>query len=76
MRLSDMQNKDIINITDGKKIGNLIDAEIDSSGKIKKIIIEPSKALRKVLSAKDEVEVMFESIVKIGTDVILVEEVK
>ena len=32
MRLSDLQNKDIVNIIDGKKIGNIVDVTIDNNG--------------------------------------------
>ena len=33
MRLSELQNKTVINLTDGKNIGNIIDLSIDESGK-------------------------------------------
>ena len=29
MNLSEFQNKDVINIKDGKKIGNIIDCKVD-----------------------------------------------
>ena len=32
MHLSDLQNKDIVNIKDGKKIGNIVDVTIDNNG--------------------------------------------
>ena len=31
MRLSELQDKDVVNIHDGKKIGNIIDINIDSN---------------------------------------------
>ena len=34
MRLSDLQTKTIVNVADGKNIGSIIDANIDSSGNI------------------------------------------
>ena len=34
MKLSDLQEKDVVNINDGRKIGRIIDAEVDISGKI------------------------------------------
>ena len=72
MLLSDLQNKDIINITDGKKIGNIIDAKFNiASGYIEKIIIEPSKG---VFSIKNNaMEISFNMIKKIGEDVILID---
>ena len=72
MNLSDLQNKDIINIDDGKKIGNIIDAIFNlSTGNIEKLIIEPSKGLFSFKS--NFLEIDFKSIKKIGEDVILVE---
>ena len=34
MMLSDLQNKDIINVFDGKKVGVIIDVNIDKDGRI------------------------------------------
>lgn len=72
MLLSDLQNKDIINITDGKKIGNIIDAKFNiTNGFIEKLIIEPSKG---IFSLKNNtIEIDFQGIKKIGEDVILVD---
>ena len=72
MNLSDLQNKDIINVIDGKKIGNIIDAKFNiSTGVIEKIIIEPSKG---VFSIKNNsLEISFNAIKKIGEDVILID---
>ena len=72
MNLSELQNKDLINIRDGKKIGNIIDAFFDiKSGIIEKLIIEPNKSL---FSLKNNViEIKFSSINKIGEDVILID---
>lgn len=75
MRLSDLQNKDIVNITDGKNIGSIIDVQIDeSSGNIVSFIIEPNKNFLKFFSRNDtDREISWNSITKIGEDVILVE---
>ena len=41
MRLSDLQNKNIVNIVDGKNIGNIIDVHInEASGNIESFVIE------------------------------------
>jgi len=72
MLLSDLQNKDIINITDGKKIGNIIDARFNiSTGHIEKIIIEPSKGVFHLKN--NAMEISFNMIKKIGEDVILID---
>jgi YlmC/YmxH family sporulation protein len=75
VRLSDLQNKDIINIDDGKKIGNIIDMRIDEQGTILSLIVEPTKRFFKVFSSREEMEVKWSNIDKIGEDVILVKMV-
>ena len=74
MRLSDLQNKDIVNISDGRNIGNIIDVKIDEeSGNIVSFIIEPNRNFFKFLrSDKIDTEINWKSITKIGEDVILV----
>jgi len=71
MRLSELQNKDVVNIKDGKKIGNIIDVSIDSEGKTTGLIVEKYKFLVSMFSNK-EVEIKWGQIEKIGEDVILV----
>ena len=71
MNLSDLQNKDLINIIDGKKIGNIIDAKFNvETGLIEKLIIEPSKSLFSLKN--NSLELNYRDISKIGEDVILV----
>jgi len=74
MRLSDLQNKDIVNVNDGRNIGSIIDVKIDEeSGSILSFIIEPNKNFFKFLrSDKIDTEINWKSITKIGEDVILV----
>lgn len=72
MRLSDLQNKDIVNTMDGRKIGNIIDININVEGKMESLIVEKSKFLVSMFSTKDEIEVKWNQIEKIGEDVILV----
>ena len=72
MRLSEIQNKDIINIIDGKKVGRIIDADIDSNGKLKSLISEKYRFFLSLFSNKSETEIKWSQIEKIGTDVILV----
>ena len=45
MRLSDLQTKTIVNVADGKNIGSIIDANIDSSGNIESLVIEAPKKM-------------------------------
>ena len=73
MRLSDLQNKDVVNIIDGKLVGNIIDIMINSSnGIMESLIIEKSKFFVSLFSNKNEIEIKWNKIEKIGEDVILV----
>lgn len=72
MRLSDLQNKDIVNMRDGKKVGNIIDVVIDNSGNMESLIVQRTKFMNVFLSS-GEFEVKWNQIKKIGEDVILVE---
>ena len=76
MRLSEIQNKDVINLTTGVKIGNIIDVKVNSdTGKIESFILERKK-FASFFSNNDEVEIYWDQIKKIGEDVILVDSLK
>ena len=73
MRLSDLQNKNIVNVNDGKNIGNIIDIKIDeTSGSIISLVIEPNRRLFSFGSKGIDTEIDWKNITKIGKDVILV----
>ncbi len=72
MRLSELQNKSVININDGKMIGNIIDININQKGISDDIIVEKSKFLISRFSSSGEISIKWNQIEKIGQDVILV----
>ena len=73
MRLSEIQNKDVINLNSGMKVGNIIDIKINSeTGKIESLILEKKK-FSSIFNSNDEIEIYWTQINKIGEDVILVE---
>ncbi len=71
MRLSDLQSKDVINISDGKCIGNIIDVSIDSDGKAIVLLVEKYRFFVSFFS-NNVIEIKWNQIKKIGKDVILV----
>ena len=71
MNISELQSKDVVDIKDGRKIGNLIDVTITSDGRVKSIIIEQMKKM-KVFNTGEDIEISWQQIEKIGEDVILV----
>lgn len=72
MRLSELQNKDVINTLDGKLIGKIIDVLITPSGTMTGFIVEKYRFILSMFSNKDEIEIKWDEIDKIGEDVILV----
>lgn len=71
LNLSDIENKKIVDINTGKNIGNIIDININSDGYINSLVIEEKN--RFSFAFKDEIEVKWKDIKKIGEDVILVD---
>ena len=72
MRISDLQRKDVVSMKDGRKLGKIVDAEIDGLGNIQYLVIEPKRFFR-FFGSCEETTVTFKQINKIGEDVILVE---
>lgn len=72
MRLSDLQTKEIINMTTGKKLGMIIDVIINTDGNIKSLILEEKRMKR--LANREEYELDWKQIAKIGDDIILVKD--
>ncbi len=73
MRLSDLQDKDVVDIKSGIKIGNIVDIKIDGNGVVTSLVIE-RKRFSKLFSSNDEIEILYKNIVKIGEDVILIKD--
>ena len=71
MRLSDMQDKDVVELKTGIKIGNIIDIKINKEGSIESLILEKRK-YAKLFSSNEEIEVPYKKIERIGEDVILI----
>ena len=72
MRFSDLQNKTVINLIDGKNIGNIIDVNVNDSGMTTGIVVEKHRFLISYFSNKKELVINWNQIEKIGEDVILV----
>ena len=72
LNLSDLQRKDIVSIEDGRRLGRIIDAQINSNGIIEHFIVLDYKFWR-FWKGNNEFTVLFSQIKKIGTDVILIE---
>ncbi len=75
MRTSELKQKEVINIRTGKRLGGISDYDLDlRSGRILGIAVPVSGGRFSILAkAEQDVYIPWESIKKIGDDVILVE---
>lgn len=74
MRMSELREKEVINICDGERLGNVCDVDFEiKTGRICNLIIPgPCKVLG-ILGRDQEYIISYEQIQRIGTDAILVE---
>src|SRR5579875_1098250 len=74
MRISELQAKDVVNVEDGKRLGTIGDMEIDlDSGLIRSIVIPGQGRFFGMVGSTQDYVTPWNQIVKIGTDVILVD---
>jgi YlmC/YmxH family sporulation protein len=73
VKISDFQTKDVINIVDGKKLGQISDLELDlRNGTIESIVVPNSGRFFGWFGGSTDVVIPWKNIVKIGMDVVLV----
>ena len=73
LKLSEFIYREVINISDGEKLGFVSDMEFDgSTGTITSITI-PDKTKRLFASKKNGIKIPWDNIKKIGDDIILVD---
>ncbi|MCE7794689.1 YlmC/YmxH family sporulation protein [Salipaludibacillus sp. CUR1] len=72
LNMSELQSKDIVNLSDGKLLGHLTDIDIDlERGRVNSIVIGGGR-MKNLFQKDEETVVPWKNIVKIGSDVILV----
>ncbi|HOJ11602.1 MAG TPA: YlmC/YmxH family sporulation protein [Clostridiales bacterium] len=73
-RTNDLKQKEVINISDGRRLGFVNDVEIDlECGKIEAIVIPGGGRLFGLIGKDNEFVIPWERIRKIGEDIILVD---
>lgn len=74
MNLSELQDKEVIDISTGRRVGAIIDVIIDRKGGISKLLLEDRKPTRRLFAQnKDNIDLTWNQIIKIGDDIILVD---
>ena len=70
MRLSELQLKEIVNISNGKRIGTIVDVIVDEKGYIKNLVLEEKRGRK---FSREEYDISWSQIIKIGDDIILID---
>lgn len=72
-RCADFRQKEVISITEGKRMGYISDVEIDfEAGRINSVIIPAPKRFFGLWGGEGDFRIPWEDIYKIGEDLILV----
>ena len=73
VKISEFQIKDVVNVSDGKRLGNIGDIDINlTTGKIEAVIITGNGRVLGLFGKDQEIIIPWKNIIKIGRDVILV----
>ncbi len=73
-KTSELREREVVNILDGKKLGFTTDLEIDpETGKIIAIVVPGQGKFRWLFGKNEEIVIPWRQIKKIGIDVILVD---
>ncbi|TCP70409.1 YlmC/YmxH family sporulation protein [Baia soyae] len=73
IKISDLQSKEVVNIADGRKLGQIHDLDLDLRGGVVRAIIVPGETkFFGWFAGGQEWVIPWKQIVKIGSDVILV----
>ena len=73
VKISEFQIKDVVNVSDGKKLGNIGDIEINlTTGKIEAVVVSGNGKVLGFFGREEDIVIPWKNIIKIGQDVILV----
>ena len=72
--INELRAKEVINVTDGARLGYVSDVEIDlDMGKLIAVIVPGAYRLMGLLGKEDDFVITWENIKKIGDDVIIID---
>ncbi|MCM3569144.1 YlmC/YmxH family sporulation protein [Neobacillus mesonae] len=73
VKISEFQIKDVVNVSDGRRLGNIGDIEINlNTGKIEAVVISGNGRMLGFFGKEEEIVIPWKNIIKIGQDVVLV----
>lgn len=68
-----MARKQVVNVADGTELGHVCDMIFNGCGRILGLVVPGKKSFFKSLTAQENIFIPWNHIVKIGSDVILIE---
>ncbi len=72
-KISDLQERQIVNIADGKCLGNIKDIELNvREGVIQALVLPGISGFRGILQNQGELLIPWQKVVRIGVDVVLI----
>jgi YlmC/YmxH family sporulation protein len=74
VRTSELRTREVINISDGRKLGAVVDVDIDlESGRLRAIVVPGQRGMFSIFGRNEDIVIPWDKIKRIGQDVILVE---
>lgn len=76
MKFSELGGKEIVNLSDGCRLGMVAESDLlidEKTGKIKALLVPDIKSGFSIFSDKDFIEIPWEAVKKIGNDMIIIE---
>ena len=74
VRTSDLRMREVVNTSDGRRMGFITDVDVDlESGRVKSFVIPGTRRFLALFGKNDDVVIPFARIKKIGVDFILVD---
>ncbi len=76
MKFYELAGKEIVNISDGRRLGILADSDLlidEKTGKIKALLVPDLRSPFSIFNDKEFLEIPWECVKKIGNDMIIIE---
>ena len=76
LSVNDLKTKEVINVSDGARLGFVSDVEIDlKSGRVTSLLVPGAYRLMGFLGRDEDIVIKWENIKKIGDDIIIIDNI-
>lgn len=74
--INELKTKEVINVSDGARLGLVSDVEIDlESGRLTALVVPGAYRLMGFLGKEEDIIIKWENIKKIGDDIIIIDNI-